>query len=440
MWLPFLVTIIVLAAVAELLQIDLYGNDGVSVSVATLVAGSLLCGLTGATLTAAAIAFAGGIVRWRNRANAPFYTDALNGAISMISGSSIAILVSQSGLSLNAGNLPSLTALMIPIGLAFALVNTGLLATRHSLQFGQPLVAIWRERYQWLTVHHIVLCMLGLFLTIAYVTFGFFGLVTFILPVAMMHYVEKQYIERTREHVLRLEQLNQQLSRKNTETTHASVVVQQLNQELRYASTSVARLNDELFETLAKIIDTHDPSMSSHSTRVARLAVALGKRIGVPDAEIVGLRRAALLHDIGKIGVSEAILQKPARLTPREYETVKTHVSLGVAMLESAQSLRSLIPMVRHHHERWDGRGYPDQIASAAIPLGARVIAICDAVDVMSVDRPYHHAMPAHEVIAELRRSSSAHFDPALVTAMIELIEDGLLEPAETEGLTTLAI
>ncbi len=129
------------------------------------------------------------------------------------------------------------------------------------------------------------------------------------------------------------------------------------------------------------------------------------------------------MHDIGKIGVAESILHKPGALTDEEYEHIKMHVILGAEFLETSQGLRPLASLTRHHHEWWNGQGYPDGLAGEDIPLEARIIAVCDAVEAMASDRPYHRAMPIHEIITELRRCAGTQFDPDVVEAFIQVVE-----------------
>jgi HD-GYP domain-containing protein (c-di-GMP phosphodiesterase class II) len=149
----------------------------------------------------------------------------------------------------------------------------------------------------------------------------------------------------------------------------------------------------------------------------------IATELGLPAERIAPLRQAGLLHDIGKIGVSEHILHKPAKLTPEEYEQVKTHANLGAEFLETSRGLRHLAPFVRHHHERWDGRGYPQGLIGEQTPLEARILAVCDAVEAMASDRPYQRAMALEEIIVEVRRGRGTHFDPMLADVFIQIAE-----------------
>lgn len=170
------------------------------------------------------------------------------------------------------------------------------------------------------------------------------------------------------------------------------------NGEVVEASRAIRQLNDELFMTLAKIIDARDPYVAGHAAKVAEYATAIALEMDLPAERVERVRQAALLHDIGKIGISEQVLHKPGQLTDKEYEYFKTHASMGAEFLETSQGLRHLAPFVRHHHERWDGIGYPDGLRGEQIPLEARILAICDATEAMASDRPYSRASSMSEI------------------------------------------
>ena len=148
---------------------------------------------------------------------------------------------------------------------------------------------------------------------------------------------------------------------------------------------------------------------------MADYAVAVAQEMHFSPERVERLRQAALLHDIGKIGISEQILNKPGRLTGLEYEKVKTHATLGAELLETSQGLRHLATFVGHHHEWWDGNGYPDHLAGKQISLEARILAVCDAVESMASDRPYQRAKGLKEIIDEINDKSGTQFDPEVV-------------------------
>jgi diguanylate cyclase (GGDEF)-like protein len=177
---------------------------------------------------------------------------------------------------------------------------------------------------------------------------------------------------------------------------------------------------------LARAVDAKDPSTREHSERVADLAVALGAALGWDPDRLVRLREAGLIHDVGKIGVPDRILFKPARLSPAEYEEITRHAAIGSAMVADVLTPEQ-VSWVRGHHERWDGRGYPDGLAGTAIPDGARVLALADAWDVMTSVRSYHEPLTTAEALAECRRCSGAQFSADLVEAVEGLVSAGAI-------------
>lgn len=134
------------------------------------------------------------------------------------------------------------------------------------------------------------------------------------------------------------------------------------------------------------------------------------------------VRQAGLLHHIGKVAIPESILNKPGKLTDTEYLCIQQLALLGAQLLEASHGLRHLAPLVRHHHERWDGTGYPHRVASENIPLEARILAVCDSVEAMVSDRPYHHGMPLNDIVTELKRCAGKQFDPDVVEAFLRTL------------------
>jgi diguanylate cyclase (GGDEF)-like protein/putative nucleotidyltransferase with HDIG domain len=181
-------------------------------------------------------------------------------------------------------------------------------------------------------------------------------------------------------------------------------------------------LEGTFMTTLAALSDAlehKDAYTAAHAREVENLTERVGERLGLAGEELRTIRYAALLHDIGKIGIPSEILNKPARLTEEEFELIKQHTVIGARMLERIPFFEHVHPLVRSAHERWDGRGYPDGLATREIPLGARIICACDAFHAMTSDRPYRAAMPVVEAIAELRGNAGRQFDPAVVDALV---------------------
>jgi HD-GYP domain-containing protein (c-di-GMP phosphodiesterase class II) len=172
---------------------------------------------------------------------------------------------------------------------------------------------------------------------------------------------------------------------------------------------------------LARTVELRDQYTSGHTQRVTSYSLMLAEELGLSTAERQQIRIGTPLHDIGKIGVEDAILRKPGKLTPAEFELMKQHTLKGVAILEPIPDLGPMLSIVRHHHERWDGTGYPDGLASERISPAARIVAVADAFDAMTSDRPYRLALSVEKAFAELLRHAGSHFDPACVEAFLRL-------------------
>jgi putative nucleotidyltransferase with HDIG domain len=170
-------------------------------------------------------------------------------------------------------------------------------------------------------------------------------------------------------------------------------------------------------EALATSIDAKDPYTYGHSRRVAALSVAISTEMGMPKDRILKLELASLLHDIGKIGTPESILRKPGMLRPEEYEKIKEHPAKGAEILSMIGEFKEIVTWIRHHHEWYDGHGYPDCLAEEHIPLEARILAVADSFDAMTSDRPYRKGMPSDAVLQIMEQFSRSQFDPAVVAA-----------------------
>jgi len=177
----------------------------------------------------------------------------------------------------------------------------------------------------------------------------------------------------------------------------------------------------EMVKTLARAVDSKDRYTHEHSDRASFKARTLAVELGLPDQHIRYIEYAALLHDIGKIGIDEAILLKPGKLTPEEYEEMKKHPIIGHQILAPVKFLGPVAQMVLYHQEWYDGRGYPEGLKGEEIPLGARIVAVIDAWDAMTSDRPYRKALPREVAVGELKKGSGTQFDPKIVSAFLKL-------------------
>lgn len=185
-----------------------------------------------------------------------------------------------------------------------------------------------------------------------------------------------------------------------------------------------AELLEGVIRALTSAIDAKDEYTCGHSDRVARLSVRLAMEMGLPKSALSEIYLAGLLHDIGKIGVEDSVLRKPGKLSDEEYEHIKRHPSIGHRILCELKKLGDVLPVILHHHEAWDGRGYPQQLASEEIPLLARIVAVADSFDAMASDRPYRTRMPREKIDDIFRSGSGRQWDPAVIEAFFRARED----------------
>lgn len=182
---------------------------------------------------------------------------------------------------------------------------------------------------------------------------------------------------------------------------------------------------------LIEMLNLRSPNTGApdgHSERVAVYAAAIGKQLDLSDKAMGDLRSAAILHDIGKVGISRQIVEKLGRLTEREFEIMRLHSTIAIRMLERVEELKDALPMIKHHHERFDGKGYPDGTVGHDIPIGARIIAVAETFDMLVMELPWREAMSLRDALQELRRCSGTQFDPMIVDAFLALVESQKVE------------
>jgi HD-GYP domain-containing protein (c-di-GMP phosphodiesterase class II) len=185
-----------------------------------------------------------------------------------------------------------------------------------------------------------------------------------------------------------------------------------------------------ILSVLSGAIEARDPYTRGHAARVTVLAEAVARRLGWSEERLAGLRVGGPLHDVGKLAVSDAVLRKAGRLEEHELAEIRKHPKAGARLLLRVAALRVAIPYVLYHHERWDGTGYPTGKAGDEIPVEARVLAIADAFDAMTNDRPYRRALSQAEALAEVERCAGTQFDPQIAQVFIELFEEAELASA----------
>jgi putative two-component system response regulator len=209
--------------------------------------------------------------------------------------------------------------------------------------------------------------------------------------------------------------------------------VSRLEETVREQTRVVRRAHEETVQRLVSASLCRDEETGAHIRRTGALSEVLAKAAGWSAEEVENIRLAAPMHDVGKIGIPDAILRKPGKLTPEEFAIMKTHTMLGARMLAGSDSpmLKMAEQIALNHHERWDGGGYPNGLAGYAIPESARIMAIVDVYDALAHDRVYRPALPAEEVLATMQQGEGTHFDPLLLALFFSHLEemDALGEP-----------
>ena len=296
--------------------------------------------------------------------------------------------------------------------LTYFLVNTWLVSFALALEQNKPAYPIWKENFFWLAVNYFGGASVAALL-VTYTKEVDITTLGIIVPLLLISYLTFKTsmgrIEDANKHLLEVNKL--------------------------YLST---------IETLAMAIDAKDQITHGHIRRVQRLTTGLARSLGVNDEiQLKAIEAAALLHDMGKLAIPEFILNKPGRLTASEFDVMKQHANIGADILGSIHFPYPVVPIVRHHHEAWDGSGYPDKLKGVSIPLGARVLAVVDCFDALTSDRPYRPALSVEDAIAILVQRRGTLYDPLIVDKFIEaqaeLSELAKSDDADAEVIDTLA-
>lgn len=404
-----LLVLIVLIASSEWFSIDLYFRQtSISTSAIPILVGYLLFGPLG-TLAVSLVLAVSLIIKFRSQ----FSRFIFNFSNHLLAGALCSLLVFMTGadfLSLN--SLYQLGLSLVSAGILY-LTTTWLIAYGMSLDLGQPARQIWKEQYSWLAMYYVGIGVIAYALIFGYRHDKVIGILLMVIPMVLLRLSQKQYVNRTRQVVTELREKNQIFKR---------------------SSEEILELNEGLLETLSEIIDLRDPYVLGHSKQVSHYATEIAKLLKLNERQIEMIRKGGLLHDIGKLGISEEILTKPARLTAEEFEVIKRHAALGAELVEKSPSLRPLIPIIRHHHEFYNGNGYPDRLRGNQISIEARIVAVADAIEAMSSDHPYRKALKANRVIEEIKKYAGSQFDPLVAEAAVKVIgRQGNLEEASVE-------
>ena len=300
--------------------------------------------------------------------------------------------------------------LVAMVACSYFVANTLSVAAVIALIESKSLSKVWRDCYFWCFPYYLLGASIAWALHLSGI---FLGWQASLLALPIIYYLYRSY--------------RSYLGRLDDETKHVQ---------------TIAALHVRTIEALALAIEAKDDTTHDHLRRVTFYAVEIGKAMGLDEETLVALHAAALLHDIGKLAVPENIISKPGRLKPEEFEKMKIHPIIGAEILDRVQFPYPVVPIVRAHHEKWDGTGYPEGLKGEQIPLGARILSVVDCLDALASDRHYRRALPLHDAMAKVLSESGKSFDPRIVNVLqsryVALERMAKEQPAEPSKLSKL--
>lgn len=388
-----LITMILASAAASAIKIDLplgWSHSTLSIGFAVIYASLLLLG-AGATSW---VAMAGALTQCRMVPGTKTPTEWFRTifsmaclALSMESASQILGWMNSGGLW---GPADRVIAAIVASALAYFFVNSLLVAGVLALSTRRSLLRVWDQELLWSAPNYLIGAFAAAVAVHGYRDWRYTTFALLSLPLLLTYRLYKVYLGR-------------------------------MDDERRHVR-EISEMHMATVESLALAIEAKDATARSHVHRVRFYATALARKIGLPDDVIEGIRTASLLHDIGHLGVPDHILSKPGPLTGKEFRKVRLHPEIGAGIVSAVKFPYPVAPLIRSHHEQWDGRGYPDGLKGDEIPIGARVVAVADRFDTLQRDRPYRRAIPFDKAVAQLRREAGKGLDPDLVSRFLEIL------------------
>jgi diguanylate cyclase (GGDEF)-like protein/putative nucleotidyltransferase with HDIG domain len=395
-----LIAIVALVGLGQALALEV-DTGSISLSAVGALAGAALFGTRAALPLAVTIA----VVEWSSRRPALRHVAFDVGALSFASLTAAGLFRAASSFGYHE---VAVATVGLVAGAAYFVVNMGLVSLALAVEGHERWWHVWRERFAWLLPHYVVYGFVGGVMAIAYDAAGLYALAVFAVPLLLMRKTQEAYLAHTQRSAQKLRQ--------------AAATIQTQNVSLEQANRLLKERSTAAMESLSATVDARDSYTAGHSRRVQQLALAIGRELGLSQPELDLLGHAALFHDIGKLAVPDAVLLKPASLTIDEWSLMQRHADEGARIIDRLGFLNDAVPAIRHHHERFDGTGYPDRLRGEEIPLGARIIHVADALDSMLTTRTYRAARPAAEAIGELRRAAGTQFCPRCVTALERIL------------------
>ena len=388
------------AGVAERVRVQVSSDSfAISLSLAVVLAAAVALGPDGAAAAGLAAGFSPLFARSRQL---PLIKVLFNAGLFAAAGGAAAISYTLSGSHLGASHawhVQDLVACGIALVTYFVVAWPPLVGILH-LTTGRPFSQLWDD-LRWMPIQIGISATLGFTLGTAYLLFGWAGAAIYIAPLLAVRAGMRQYTSRVAGQI-------EELRQAHAEADNA-------NRELTAANQALDLTNEGLLKTLASVIDARDIYLYGHSVQASKYAGEVARMMNLSEAEVRTTELGALLHDLGKIGVSEAILNKPARLTEAEYEEIKNHCDIGYHLLSNLPHFEEVAEIVWSHHEHYDGTGYPRGIRGEDIPIGARIVSVVEATEAMVSDRPYRKGMTPDEVLQELADGAGTQWDPDVV-------------------------
>jgi len=271
------------------------------------------------------------------------------------------------------------------LAFSYLFINVLLVTIALALLENHNVYHIFVSNFKWALPNYLALAPLGILLAMIYLSVGSLGILLFLIPLLVARHSFQLYM-------------------------------------------TMRKIYFETIQALATAIEAKDPYTKGHSERVAEFAAIIAEEMKLPENEVNNLKFAALLHDIGKIGIPEHILNKPDKLTKEEFDVVKTHPDMGASIVKKIDFLMHASSIIRYHHERYNGSGYPEGLTGEQIPLGAAILAVADTFDALTTDRPYRKAWSIQETIEEIERCAGRDFKPEVVAALKTALEKGRLK------------
>lgn len=375
MW-QVLIFFVVISTMAEFIPVDLPTSGSVTIGFPIDFVVILVYG----PATAMFITIFGALVGELMQRKITWYKILFNASQYALSAGIAGIVYQKLGGVVGTVNLSNYIIPAIACALVYYLVNSNLFIMVIHLAEGISIWSIWKTQLKGIIVTYIALAPIGFIMAMVYVSIGIWGIILFFFPLI--------------------------LARRSFELY-----------------TKMRKVYLDTIRALTAAIDAKDPYTKGHSERVAETSVALSQELNLSDRDIENIEYTALLHDIGKIGIADNILGKNSSLTNKEFDKIKEHPIMGAKIIEPVDFLKNSYKAIYHHHEKYNGKGYPDGIKSEDIPILARIIAVADAYDAMGSDRPYRKKLNKDKILRELKDQSGKQFDPEVVKAFISVLK-----------------